>query len=121
MQGGEEKLHGYKILKDLTEKTNEMLVIEEGTLYPILRKLEVDGIIKSEKETTGRKRKFYMMTDYGERVFNHLAGFYSKFWVRPYPYFVRKERKLYKLKRQVMKIIAKVFPNTIIGIATLKK
>ena len=74
----EKELHGYKILKDLTNQTNEMLVIEEGTLYPILRKLEEEKIIKSRREETGRKKKFYSMTEYGERVFNHLAGFYSK-------------------------------------------
>ncbi len=78
MQSEEKELHGYKILKDLTNQTNEMLVIEEGTLYPILRKLEGEKIIKSRREETGRKKKFYSMTEYGERVFNHLAGFYSK-------------------------------------------
>ena len=78
MQSEEKELHGYKILKDLTKKTNEMLVIEEGTLYPILRKLEQDNIIVSRREESGRKRKFYSMTEYGKQVFNHLAGFYSK-------------------------------------------
>ncbi|GAG55544.1 unnamed protein product [marine sediment metagenome] len=40
-----------------------MLVIEEGTLYPILRKLEGEKIIKSRREETGRKKKFYSMTE----------------------------------------------------------
>ncbi|MFX1306009.1 MAG: PadR family transcriptional regulator [Promethearchaeota archaeon] len=78
MQAGESGLHGYKILKDLTEKTNEMLIIEEGTLYPILRKLEDDNIIRSKREDSGRRRKFYHLTEYGQKIFNHLAGFYSK-------------------------------------------
>ncbi len=78
MQSEEKELHGYKILKDLTEKTNEMLVIEEGTLYPILRKLEQDNIITSRREESGRKRKFYSMTNHGKQVLNHLVGFYSK-------------------------------------------
>lgn len=78
IQAGENGLHGYKILKDLTDQTNEMLIIEEGTLYPILRKLEDDNIIKSEREESGRRRKFYSVTEYGKKIFNHLAGFYSK-------------------------------------------
>ncbi|MFX1572180.1 MAG: PadR family transcriptional regulator [Promethearchaeota archaeon] len=78
IQAGEEGLYGYKILKDLTEQTNEMLVIEEGTLYPILRKLEDDAIITARKEDSGRRRKFYSVTEYGKKIFNHLAGFYSK-------------------------------------------
>lgn len=77
-QAGEAGSHGYKILKDLTEQTNDMLVIEEGTLYPILRKLENENIIKAKKEESGRRRKFYSITDYGKKIFNHLAGFYSK-------------------------------------------
>ena len=78
IQADEKESHGYKILKELTEKTNKMLLIEEGTLYPILRKLEADNIIKSEREESGRKRKFYKVTEYGKKIFNHLAGFYSK-------------------------------------------
>ncbi len=74
----EKRSHGYQILKDLTDQTNEMLVIEEGTLYPILRKLEDDNIIISEREESGRRRKFYKVTNYGMKIFNHLAGFYSK-------------------------------------------
>jgi DNA-binding PadR family transcriptional regulator len=78
IQAGDEGSHGYQISKDLTDQTHEMLVIEEGTLYPILRKLEDENIIKSEREESGRRRKFYSVTDYGKKIFNHLAGFYSK-------------------------------------------
>jgi PadR family transcriptional regulator PadR len=77
-QYGENGVHGYQISKDLLEQTNEMLVIEEGTLYPILRKLEDEEIIKSEREKEGRRRKYYFMTDYGTKLFNYLSGFYSK-------------------------------------------
>jgi PadR family transcriptional regulator PadR len=77
-QYAEDGIYGYQISKDLHELTNEMLIIEEGTLYPILRKLEDDNIIKSEREKAGRKRKFYYITEHGEKVYNYLSGFYSK-------------------------------------------
>jgi len=77
-QYGEDGVYGYQISKDLLEQTQEMLIIEEGTLYPILRKLEGDRIIKSKRETEGRKRKFYYVTVYGEKIYNYLSGFYSK-------------------------------------------
>jgi len=77
-QYGDDGVHGYQISKDLLDRTNEMLVIEEGTLYPILRKLQDEGIIESEREKEGRKRKYYFMTDYGAKLFNYLSGFYSK-------------------------------------------
>ncbi|MFW9936818.1 MAG: PadR family transcriptional regulator, partial [Candidatus Thorarchaeota archaeon] len=69
-QYGDDGVHGYQISKDLLDRTNEMLVIEEGTLYPILRKLQDEGIIKSEREKEGRRRKYYFMTDYGIKLFN---------------------------------------------------
>jgi PadR family transcriptional regulator PadR len=75
---GEIGVHGYQISKDLEEQTNYMLIIEEGTLYPLLRKLEEDGLIKSRREEGGRRRKYYSLTTYGKKVFNYLTGFYSK-------------------------------------------
>ncbi|TFG22901.1 MAG: PadR family transcriptional regulator [Promethearchaeota archaeon] len=75
---GDQGVHGYQILKDLEERTNQMLIIEEGTLYPLLRKLQHDGIIKSYREKEGRRRKYFSLTKYGKKVFNYLAGFYSK-------------------------------------------
>ena len=77
-QYGKTGVHGYQISKDLLDQTHNMLIIEEGTLYPILRKLEGDRIIKSEREEEGRKRKFYYITTYGEKIYNYLSGFYSK-------------------------------------------
>ena len=76
-QYGDEGIYGYQISKDLSEQTNEKLVIEEGTLYPILRRLEEEGIINSKREKEGRKRKFYFLTNYGKKVYNYLEGFFS--------------------------------------------
>ena len=75
---GSEGVHGYELLTELRKKTEDMLVIEEGTLYPILRKLEKDGLIKPERENEGRRRKFYFITENGKKIFNYLSGFYSK-------------------------------------------
>ena len=77
-QYDEAGVHGYQISKDLLDQTNRMLIIEEGTLYPILRKLEEERIIRSEREEEGRRRKFYYTTTYGEKIYNYLSGFYSK-------------------------------------------
>jgi len=77
-QAKNEGVHGYQILKELEEKSNDILVIEEGTLYPILRKLKDEGIITSRKEDTGRKRTFYYMTEMGNKIYNHISGYFSK-------------------------------------------
>ena len=71
-------VHGYQILKEIDNLT-KILVIEEGTLYPILRKLENDGIVKSRrKEVDGRLRKNYFLTKNGLKVYNRMVGFFSK-------------------------------------------
>ncbi len=73
------EIHGYAILKNLEVETNDMLVIEEGTLYPLLRKLEGNGILKSERKVVeNRMRKVYSITERGDKIFNHISGFYSK-------------------------------------------
>jgi len=73
------EIHGYALLKNLEEETNEMLVIEEGTLYPLLRKLEGNGILKSERKVVeNRMRKVYSITERGNKIYNHISGFYGK-------------------------------------------
>lgn len=77
---GDEGIYGYKLLQELTEETENMLILEEGTLYPILRKMEKDGIVRSEKKPLSAKRfrNFYFMTRHGSNIFNHLSGFFAK-------------------------------------------
>nr|MDO8110944.1 PadR family transcriptional regulator [Candidatus Sigynarchaeota archaeon] len=78
-QCGTDGSYGYQILKDLEEHTKKLLVIEEGTLYPILRKLEKDHILESmRKEVGGRERKYYKLTPEGVKVYNHMLGFMTK-------------------------------------------
>lgn len=56
--------YGYDIIKSLKD---DGLSIEEGTLYPILRRLEDDKILASHWETGGsRPRKYYAITEYGK-------------------------------------------------------
>lgn len=96
-QYGDNGVHGYQISKDLQDQTKEILIIEEGTLYPILRKLEEDGIIKSEREKDGRKRKFYYITENGIKAYNYLSGFFSKLTEAIAPLFdVKVDLKLEK-------------------------
>lgn len=58
--------YGYIIIKKLN---NSGLKVEEGTLYPILRRLENDNLLSSQWETSGpRPRKYYKTTDYGKEI-----------------------------------------------------
>ena len=73
---GEEGIYGYKLTRDLKEVTDKALIIEEGTLYPLLRKLKSDGLLQTEKkEYSGRLRTYYTLTLQGKQIYNHLMGF----------------------------------------------
>jgi len=64
--------HGYGIARWLEEATDEMVVVEEGSLYPALYRLERRGLVEADWGTSelGRKAKFYRLTTKGRR---HLA------------------------------------------------
>ncbi|MDE2480572.1 MAG: helix-turn-helix transcriptional regulator [bacterium] len=64
--------YGYTLRKALEEAGLEM---DEGTLYPLLRRLEGQGLLASEwREENKRRKRFYRLTPDGERMFDHLAA-----------------------------------------------
>ena len=60
-------LHGYGIARWLEEMTNEELLIEEGSLYPALHRLQAHGLVSSEwsVSATNRRVKTYTITEQG--------------------------------------------------------
>ncbi len=75
----EEGVYGYQLVKMIQEETNNVLIIDEGTLYPLLKKMEKDGILKSERKSQGgRSRRYYNLTADGKKLLNHMTGFFSK-------------------------------------------
>jgi transcriptional regulator len=62
-------LHGYGISRWLRETTREAFQVEEGALYPALRRLEKRGFLESrwEESETGRQAKFYRLTAAGKK------------------------------------------------------
>jgi PadR family transcriptional regulator PadR len=61
--------HGYGIAKWIEEATNEAVVVEEGSLYPALYRMERRGLIEADWGISelGRKAKFYRITPKGRR------------------------------------------------------
>ncbi len=63
-----ENLYGYQIIKKLSEESENIFNLKEGTLYPILHGLEEKGFISSYwDDTTGKKRKYYSITKQGKK------------------------------------------------------
>jgi PadR family transcriptional regulator len=61
--------HGYGILEWIERAVAPELLVEEGTLYPALHRLERDGWVRSEWGASGnnRKAKYYRLTARGRR------------------------------------------------------
>ena len=65
----EKSCYGYELIKTLKKRSNDVFDMKEGTLYPILHKLENDELITaSNQEVSGRTRKVYSITDKGIKV-----------------------------------------------------
>src|SRR4029453_3550079 len=62
-------LHGYGIARRIEQISGDLLRVNQGTLYPVLLKLEQEGSIASEWGTSenNRKARFYRLTRVGRR------------------------------------------------------
>ena len=62
-------LHGYAIARRVEQFSDNVLRVEEGSLYPALHRMELDGLIESYWGTTenNRKAKYYRLTRRGTR------------------------------------------------------
>lgn len=67
-----EEQYGYSLKKLLAE---EGLEIDEGTLYPLLRRLESQGLLRSRwRVEDGRPRRYYKISAQGEAIERTLTG-----------------------------------------------
>ncbi len=60
--------YGYQIIKNIERLSNGELAWTDAMLYPVLHRMEKDGLIKSEWviQENGRKRKYYFLTPQGK-------------------------------------------------------
>ena len=64
-----EPKHGWAIAKRIQQVSGDVLLVQQGSLYPALHRLEQQGWIKGEwrESELGRKAKFYSLTRAGRR------------------------------------------------------
>jgi len=71
-----DRMYGYQLVKVLASAGLET---EEGTLYPLLRRLESQGLLQSEWDTEGaRPRKYYRLSDKGEKTLPQLEAVWNE-------------------------------------------
>jgi len=65
------KMYGYEIMQSLRLKTRGRWIPKAGTIYPILRRLEKRGFVKSEwtsSKAGGLSRRYYKITPEGKKA-----------------------------------------------------
>jgi DNA-binding PadR family transcriptional regulator len=64
--------YGYSLKSELAEQG---LDIDQGTLYPLLRRLEADGLLQSQWDTEGsRPRRYYVISPAGQQLLEQLSA-----------------------------------------------
>jgi DNA-binding PadR family transcriptional regulator len=67
-----EEQYGYSLRQALAERG---MPIEEGTLYPLLRRLESQGLLDSRWHTeSGPPRRYYSLSESGAELYRHLSA-----------------------------------------------
>lgn len=74
-----EELYGYELMQQLQQYTKGLLTMPEGTLYPILYRLEAQGYVISEKRQIGKRlqRVYYRITLEGSCLFRDMQNAYT--------------------------------------------
>jgi PadR family transcriptional regulator PadR len=74
-------LHGYAIARWIQERTDSVLNVEEGALYPALHRLERNGWIESDwgRSENNRKAKYYQLTERGRAALEEKATEWGRY------------------------------------------
>jgi PadR family transcriptional regulator PadR len=73
----QKEMYGYEIVQAIRSRTDAVIALGEGVVYPVLHGLERDGALKSRRKTVySRSRIYYSVTPLGSR---RLAAL-SKVW-----------------------------------------
>ncbi len=67
-----EEQYGYSLMKRLEDNG---LQVDQGTLYPLLRRLEEQNLLQSDwRVDTSRPRRYYSLSEFGKKVLNEMTG-----------------------------------------------
>lgn len=74
------RMYGYEITQKMKELSDDKIAITEGSLYPLLHKLEQDGILTTEEVSIGkRKRRYYKLTESGDNLAKQMVDEFKDF------------------------------------------
>jgi len=75
-----DSLHGYAIAQRIHQLSNDLLQVEEGSLYPALQRMLLKGWVKAEWgiSETNRKVRFYQLTPAGRKQLQSELSDYDR-------------------------------------------
>lgn len=76
-----QEMYGYQIISELADLSDRRFLLKEGTLYPILYRLEDDGQIESRwSEAEGKRvaRKYYSITENGKQALSEIRTLWNE-------------------------------------------
>jgi PadR family transcriptional regulator, regulatory protein PadR len=73
-------MHGYGIAEHIRQVSADMLKVEEGSLYPALQRLLLQGLVASEwgHSANNRKAKYYRLTAAGRRALGETESSFAR-------------------------------------------
>ena len=73
-------MHGYSIAQRIQQRSDDVLVVEEGSLYPALYRMEEKGWISAEwgKSDNNRRAKFYSLTRSGRKQLEEETAIWER-------------------------------------------
>lgn len=73
-------LHGYAIAQRIQQRSEDLLVVEEGSLYPCLYRMENKGWVSAEwgKSENNRRAKYYSLTRAGRRQLEEETALWER-------------------------------------------
>jgi len=74
----QQEMYGYEIVQAIHNRTDAVIAVGEGVVYPVLHGLERDGALRSRRKTVnGRSRIYYSVTSRG----SHRLADLSEVWI----------------------------------------
>ena len=74
--------YGYELLTRMDKTSHGFFKVKEGTLYPILYRLQEQGLVKTRlapAAANGGSKKYYSLTDKGRETLEELAAFWREY------------------------------------------
>jgi len=77
---GDGPMHGYAVIEELRRRSEGAFDLAEGTVYPVLHRLEAEGLLASAWSTAaGRRRRVYRLTRRGRSALAERRSDWRRF------------------------------------------